>query len=299
MSKGDVKEFFRNSLRRMREFARGAPPEPVRPPRIGLALGGGFARGIAHLGVLRVLEAEGIQVDCLSGTSVGGLIAAACASGASLEAISRRAISTSFRDFARWSLSRFGLASNERMSRYVYEFCGAQCFEDLKLPLSICAADLLSGEPYYFTRGDLGIALRASCAYPGLFQPVEFDGRLLVDGFLVGPVPVEAARTLGAECVIGVYLGMAGPAPRPKHMGEVLWRAFAIMQHQAIQRRDRSADVLLSPDVRDFAWDDFSRTGDMIAAGESAARAALPRIRELLQPSAAWSARPRSVARPA
>jgi NTE family protein len=299
MKKRELKELFRNGLRRIREFARGAPPEPVRAPRVGLALGGGFARGISHLGVLRVLEAEGIGVDCLSGTSVGGLIAAAYASGASVDAISRRAISTSFRDFARWSLSRFGLASNDRMSRYVYEFCGAQRFEDLQRPLSICSVDLLSGEPYYFTKGDLGIALRASCAYPGLFQPVEFEGRLLVDGFLVGPVPVEAARTLGAECVIGVYLGIGGPAPRPKHMGEVLWRSFAIMQQQAIQRRDRGADVLISPDVKEFAWDDFSRTGEMIAAGESAARAALPRIRELLQPSAAWPAHPRSAARPA
>ena len=185
------------------------------------------------------------------------------------------------------------------MSRYVYEFCGAHRIEELKRPLSICTADLLSGEPYYFTKGDLGIALRASCAYPGLFQPVEYEGRLLVDGFLVGPVPVDAARTLGAELVIGVYLGMGGPAPRPKHMGEVLWRAFAIMQQQAIQRRDRGADVLISPDVKDFAWDDFSRTEDMIAAGEAATRAALPQIRELLQPAAESPAGHRSAARPA
>jgi NTE family protein len=122
---------------------------------------------------------------------------------------------------------------------------------------------------------------------------------MLVDGFLTGPVPVEAARTLGAEFVIGVYLGMTGPAPRPKHMGEVLWRSFAIMQQQALQRRDRSADVLISPDVRDFEWDDFSRTSDLIAAGEVAAREALPRIRELLQPPAGVPARHRSAPRPA
>jgi NTE family protein len=299
MEKRSLTDLLRNGLRRIREFAQGPPPEHVRPPRIGVALGGGFARGIAHLGVLRVLEDAGIPIDILSGTSVGGLIAASYASGAALDAISRRAVSTSFRDFARWSLSRFGLASNDRLSRYVYEFCGLQRIEEMKRPLAICAADLLTGEPYYFTKGDLGIALRASCAYPGLFQPVEFDGRLLVDGFLVGPVPVEAARTLGAEFVIGVYLGMTGPAPRPKHMGEVLWRSFAIMQQQAIQRRDRAVDVLISPDVRDFTWDDFSRTGELIAAGEAAARAALPRIRELLQPPASAPARERSAARPA
>lgn len=299
VTKRSFKDLLRDGLRRVREFAKGPPPEHYRPPRIGIALGGGFARGIAHLGVLRVLEAEGICADILSGTSVGGLIAAAYASGAPVDAISRRAVSTSFRDFARWSLSRFGLASNDRLGRYVHEFCGVQRIEEMKRPLAICAADLLTGEPYYFTKGDLGLALRASCAYPGLFQPVEFEGRLLVDGFLVGPIPVEAARTLGAEFVIGVYLGMTGPAPRPKHMGEVLWRSFAIMQQQAIQRRDRSPDVLISPDVKDFSWDDFSRTEELIAAGEAAARAALPRIRELLQPPAAAPAGERSVARTA
>lgn len=300
MKNQSVQDLLRRGLRRIREFAQGPQAEPVRaPPRIGLALGGGFARGIAHLGVLRVLDDAGIHVHCLSGTSVGALIAAAYASGAPVESISHRAMATSFRDFARWSFSRFGLASNDRLSRYVYEFCGVRGIGQMKRPLAICAVDLLSGEPYYFTNGDLGIALRASCAYPGLFQPVEYEGRLLVDGFLVGPVPVEAARTLGAECVIGVYLGMSGPAPRPKHMGEVLWRSFAIMQQQALQRRDRSADVLISPDVREFAWDDFSRTTEMIAAGETAARAALPRIRELLEPPAAAPARHRSAPRPA
>jgi NTE family protein len=293
----DIKALFQAGVRRIRGFAYGAPPEPARPSRVGLALGGGFARGISHLGVLRVLEAEGIPVYCLSGTSVGGLIAAAYASGAPVEAISKRAIATTFRDFARWSFSRFGLASNIRMGHFVEEFCGIERIEKMKKPLAICAVDLLSGEPYYFTKGDLGLALRASCAYPGLFQPVEFEGKLLVDGFLTGPVPVEAARMLGAECVIGVYLGAPGPAPRPKHMGEVLWRSFAIMQQQAIQRRERGADVLISPDVKDFAWDDFSRTSELIAAGEAAARAALPRIREMLAPSAASPARHPSTVR--
>ena len=299
MAKRTIKSLLQDGVNRLRNFARGTPPEQPRPPRVGLALGGGFARGISHLGVLRVLEAEGIPIDFLSGTSVGGLIAAAYASGATVDAISKRALGTSFRDFARWSVSRFGLASNIRMGRYVHEFCGVERIEQMKKPLAICAVDLLSGEPYYFTKGDLGVALRASCAYPGLFQPVEHEGRLLVDGFLTGPVPVEAARTLGAECVIGVYLGMTGPAPRPKHMGEVLWRSFAIMQQQAIERRDRAADVLISPNVKDFVWDDFSRTGELIAAGESAARAALPQIRELLAPLATSPGRERSMPRPA
>ena len=295
MAKRSITELFRSGVRRLREFAYGPPPEPQHAPRLGLALGGGFARGIAHLGILRVLEREGIAVNCLAGTSVGGLIAAAYSSGAPIDAIARRATATSFRDFARWSLSRYGLASNDRLSRYVREFCGASRIEELKLPLAICAVDLLSGEPYYFTRGDLGIALRASCAYPGLFQPVEHAGRLLVDGFLAGPVPVEAARTLGAEAVVGVYLGTAGPVPHPRHMGEVLWRSFSIMQQRALERGGRAAELLISPHVDDFSWDDFSRSDELIAAGEAAARAALPRLRELLAPPSSSAARQPSV----
>jgi len=247
MPNHNLRQFFRRGIERLREFARGPVEEAPRRPRVGVALGGGFARGIAHLGVLRELERENIAVHCVSGTSVGALIGAGYASGAPVEAIARRAMNTSFRDFARWSLPRYGLASNSRMERYIYEFCGVKRIEDLKLPLAICSVDLLSGEAYNFTRGDIGIALRASCAYPGLFQPVEYEGRLLVDGFLTGPVPVDAARTLGAEVVIGVYLGMGGPVPRPKHMGEILWRSFSIMQHQAVQRRDRAPEVMIAP----------------------------------------------------
>ena len=288
MASHGFRQLLRKGLERLREFAHVAPPEPEPPPRprIGLALGGGFARGIAHLGVLRVLEREHIPIDCVAGTSVGAIIAASYASGAAVEAILDRALRTTLRDFARWSLSRYGLATNTRMESYIYDFCGRCTIEKLKMPLAICAVDLLSGEPYNFTHGDVAIALRASCAYPGLFQPVEYEGRLLVDGFLAGPVPVDAARALGAEQVIGVYLGMGGPSPRPKHLGEILWRSFAIMQNQAVQRRDRQPDVMILPEVREFEWDGFSRAKQLVAAGEEAARLALPRIRDLLKPPA-------------
>lgn len=280
---GIARTLFESTIRRLRAFA--TPPRPqeaTRRPRIGLALGGGFARGISHLGVLRALEAAGIAVDCISGTSVGGLIAAAFASGSPLEAIARRAVTTTFRDFARWNLSRYGLASNERLDRYLTEFCETRRIEELKIPLAIATTDLLSGEPYVFTRGEVGLALRASTAYPGLFRPVEFEGRMLVDGFLTSAVPVDAARALGAELVIGVYLGTGPATEKPRHMADILWRAFAIMQHQAVRRGDNRPDVMIIPSVGEFAWDDFGKANELIAAGEAATRAALPQIRELL-----------------
>jgi len=280
------KEWFRKGVRRLREFENPSPAEPTRLPRVGLALGGGFARGVAHIGVLRVLEQEGIRVHCIAGTSVGGLIATAYAGGAPLDAIAHRACTTTFRDFARWHLSRYGLATNDRLERYLYEFCGKRRIEELKIPLAIPATDLLTGESVNFTSGETGTALRASCAYPGLFEPVEIDGRVLVDGFVSSPVPVDAVRELGAEIVIAVYLGMGVQKEKPRHMGEILWRAFSIMQNNSLCNLPDRCDVLIQPDVAPFAWDDFRRGNELAAAGEAATREALPEIRRLLVPRA-------------
>jgi NTE family protein len=280
------KEWFRKGLERIREFEKAVPRESTRLPRLGLALGGGFARGVAHTGVLRVLEQEGIPIHCIAGTSVGGLIAAAYASGAPVEAIKQRACTTTFRDFARWHLSRYGLASNDRLERYLYEFCGKRRIEELKTPLAISATDLMTGEPVYFTTGETGRALRASCAYPGLFEPVEIGGRVLVDGFVSAPVPVDAARELGAEIIIAVYLGMGVQKEKPRHMGEILWRAFSIMQNNSLCNLPERCDVLIQPEVSPFAWDDFRSGEELAAAGEAATRAALPEIRALLVPGA-------------
>lgn len=280
------KEWFRKGVLRVREFEKPGPAETTRLPRVGLALGGGFARGVAHIGVLRVLEQEGIRVHCIAGTSVGGLIATAYASGAPLDAIAHRACTTTFRDFARWQLSRYGLASNDRLERYLYEFCGKRRIEELKIPLAIPATDLLTGEPVNFTSGETGRALRASCAYPGLFEPVEVEGRVLVDGFVSAPVPIDAARELGAEVLIAVYLGVGKVKEKPRHVAEILWRSFSIMQNNSLCNLPERCDVLIQPDVTPFAWDDFSRGNELAAAGEAATREALPKIRSLLVPRA-------------
>jgi NTE family protein len=137
----------------------------------------------------------------------------------------------------------------------------------------------------FFTKGPVGPPLRASCAYPGLFQPVEYDGRLLVDGFVSAAVPVEGVRLLGATVVIAVFLE-AEKMDQPKSIVDVIGRSFSIVRLQADVAWRAKADVVISPTVHEFAWDDFARTVDMVAAGEQAAREALPRIRAILQPSA-------------
>ena len=188
---GTTSNWLGKALRGLRSFAynSGAPP-----PKIGVALGGGFARGIAHIGVLRVLEQYEIPVDFIAGTSVGALIAAAYASGTSLDDMAHQASSTRFRDFGRWTLSRMGMASNERLDGYLHRFTSAQTFAEMKLPLCIVATDLIAGESVHFRDGEIGPALRASCAYPGLFLPVEYRNRILVDGFLTETVPAPAVR---------------------------------------------------------------------------------------------------------
>jgi len=275
-----------DAVKRLRGFAYGParPPERAHRPRVGLALGGGFARGIAHIGVLRVLEQEGIPIDCIAGTSVGALIASAHACGSPVSAMAAHAASTRFRDFGRWTLSWLGLASNERLEDYLHRVCTANRFEDLKTPLAIVATDLGSGESVYFTRGEIALALRASCAYPGLFLPVEYEGRLLVDGFLSEPVPVEAVRRLGAEFVIAVYLDPGLNHDKPKTVADVLSRSFSIMQRYSESTWRRRADAVIEPDVKPFPWDAFARAPEIVLAGEAAARRAVPKIKAALQP---------------
>jgi NTE family protein len=285
--KKKVRNWLQNAIGRVREFAYTQPPaaEPQGRPRIGVALGGGFARGIAHLGVLRVLEKELIPVDYLAGTSAGGMLAIAYASGHPIHEIVAQARATRFKDFGNWKLSWMGLASNQKLEHYPRKYLGVSTFEELRTPLAIAATDLGTGEPVYFTRGPLGPALRASCAYPGMFVPVELEGRTLVDGFLAAPVPVEALRTMGADVVIAVFLEAANNR-KPESIVDVIGLSFAILQRHADLEWRRTADIIIEPNVKNFLWDDFEKTSELIAAGEAAARAALPKIRAALAPKA-------------
>ena len=280
-----AKSWLQNVAEGLRAFAHGGKRlESFRRPRIGLALGGGFARGIAHIGVLKALLDAKIPIDCIAGTSVGALIGAGYVTGVTLEKMQRRAAATRFADFGKWRLSRMGFASNDRLERYLYQMSQFTRFEQCTIPLAIAATDLSTGEAVYFTEGEIGPALRASCAYPGLFLPIEHQGRILVDGFLSSPVPVDAVKRLGADFVIAVWLESAGEGKQPDNMVEVISRSFSIMQRNADVSWRRKADVVIEPDVVRFAWDDFQQTPRLIAAGEAATRSALPKIRAALAP---------------
>lgn len=271
-------DWLRSAKDKFRTFAYGEERPPQERPRVGLALSGGFARGIAHIGVLRVLKEAGIPIDCVSGTSVGALIGILHCAGAPLEVMEKIAGTTTFSDFGRWTPSWLGLATNQRMEKYLERMTPVKTFEELTTPLAIAATDLNEGVSVYYTRGPIIPPLRASCSYPGLFVPIQFEGRTLVDGFVTSPVPIEGVMLMGADVVIAVYLE-AGNIAQPRTFTDVLSRSFTIIQRHADLAWRQQVDVIIEPDVKPFVWDDFTRSPDLIAAGEAATLAVLPEIR--------------------
>ena len=269
---------FRVSGRRGRDQKR---------PKVGLARFQADSRGsgIAHIGVLKVLKWN-ITFRWIASRApgVGALIGAAYAAGTSLEEMEKQAALTVFTDFGRWKLSRLGLASNEKLDEFLARFTKCTKFEELRIPLAVAATELGAGKTKYFTSGDLRLAIRASCAYPGLFVPLELEGSLLVDGFVTDPLPADGARLIGADVVIGVYLfhRKAGSESKPTNVIDVLGRTFSIVQQASEQSWRRMANVVIEPEIAGFAWDAFSKTSEMIAAGEEATRAMLPQIRKAI-----------------
>ena len=282
-----------------RELSRKAGAREPLVPAIGLALGGGFARGMAHIGVLKVLEAEGIPIRVVAGTSVGALIGAAYCSGLSIEELEKVAHSCRFTTFARWTVSRYGFASNDRMVSFLTRVLKVKTFEELRIPLGVTATDFNTGEGIVFHSGSIVDPVRASCAYPGMFLPVNIRGRWLVDGMLSHPVPSRPLREMGAKRVLAVHLkGQWSKDGVPRHLFDVIGQSFAIAQDQMSHLWRGAADLVVEPDVAGFAYDDFKRAGDLIRSGEVAMRQALPEVRKWLEVAteAPVAAKVRSVA---
>lgn len=284
---GQVGRVLRAAVREIRKFAyapaiRRTQSELLgRRPRVGLALGGGFARGLAHIGVLKVLVENKIAIDAVAGTSIGSIVAAGLASGCTIEEMVAAARKTRWSSFARWTFPRLGFATNERLESFLSKTLPCRTFEQLKLPLAILAADLTTGEAVVFREGDLMMPLRASCAFPGLFVPVEHGGHLLVDGAIVNSVPVSALS--GMDLVVAVHIRGNGLNRRPASLFEVVSESFRITQSLNESSWRDHCDLAIEPELGNFRWDDFGRANELIAAGEAAARKALPALRHLLR----------------
>jgi NTE family protein len=258
-------------------------PVPAKRPTIGIALGGGFARGLAHVGILKVFEEENIPIDFIAGTSVGSVIGAAYCSGISAKELEEIAGLVRFKHFARWTISRYGIASNDRMIGFLRKILKVRTFEELKIPLAVTATDFVTGDPVVFRSGSLIDPVRASCSYPGMFLPVNIDGRLLVDGMLGHAVPTVPLREMGADRVLGVYLSAHWVNLKgPRHVFDVVGQCFSIAQQKMCGLWEGAADLVLTPDVRGFSYDGFERATEIIATGEKVARLAMPQIKEWL-----------------
>ena len=245
-----------------------------------MALGGGAARGFAHIGVIQVLEEQGIRADLVVGTSAGSLVAALWASGKTGVELGQLAERMDEGAITDWAYPGRGVLRGEALGRYVREQTGGRPIEAMPLPLGIVATDLGSGAPILFRRGDTGAAVRASSAVPAVFQPVKIGSREYVDGGLVAPVPVPFAREMGAELVIAVDIS-ASPEGQPTGDAvKLLLQTFSIMGRSLNQQLLRDADVVIRPRLDGVGGTDFSARRLAILAGREATWAALGELRQ-------------------
>ena len=253
------------------------PPPP--PPRIALALGGGAARGFAHVGVIKALEAQGIVPDLIVGTSAGSLVGALYASGMSGFDLQKAALAMDDSAVADFSLPNRGVIKGEALQDYVNTALGGRTIERLPRPLAIVATDLQSGEAIVFRAGNTGLAVRASSSVPGVFQPARINGRDVVDGGLVSPVPVRIARSIGADIVIAVDISAQPREQKTASSFEILLQSFAIMGRSIATLELKEADVVVSPAIGGISGTDFKSKHLAILEGERAMQNALPALR--------------------
>ena len=258
------------------------PPVPKRPPRLGLALGGGAARGFAHIGVIQVLEEAGIRPDLVVGTSAGSLVAALYAHGKTGTELASMALTMDEGAITDWAFPSRGMIRGEALARYVREQTGGQLIEQMKMPLGIVATDLDSGAGVLFRRGDTGTAVRASSSVPAVFQPVKIGDREFVDGGLVSPVPVRFAREMGAEMVIAVDISTPPDGAATDGTMKLLLQTFAIMGKSINRFELREADVVLRPGLVGVGSADFTARVRAIRAGREKATELLPEIQAKL-----------------
>jgi NTE family protein len=262
-------------------------PRPARNVKIGLALGGGAARGFAHIGVIKVLEAQGIVPDIVVGTSAGSLVGALYAAGNNGFALHKLALDMDEAAISDWSVPLFakstGVLKGEALQNYINRAINHLPIEKMKIPFGAVATDLNTGMPILFQRGNAGLAVRASSAVPSVFQPVAIGNRMYVDGGLVSPVPVRFARQMGADFVIAVNISVQPESQPSSSAMDVLLQTFAIMGQSINQYELREADIVIQPRLGTMKGNDFPGRNIAILAGEQATVALLPELRQKLK----------------
>jgi NTE family protein len=252
-------------------------------PVVAFVLGGGGARGFAHIGALKVLDEAGIRADLIVGTSAGSLVGALYAGGIRNDELVSAALAVQREQLVDFVFPNRGFIEGDRLQTYVDRALHGRLIEQLDLPFVAVATDLASGGLVAFNRGDTGMAVRASCSVPAVFQPTVIGTREYVDGGLTSPVPVRVARSLGADVVIAVDVSRQ-PSEQPGYGSTttLLNHAFVIMEHALALQETKLADVVIRPDLAKVPATDLSARAEAIRAGEESARAALPQIRRVL-----------------
>lgn len=270
--------------------AQPVKPEPriARKPKIALALGGGAARGFAHIGVIKALETSGIVPDIVIGTSAGSVVGALYAAGHGPFELQKLAIQLDEASVTDWSLFDRGVIKGERLEQFINANVGNRPIDGLKRRFAAVATDLASGEPIVFQRGNTGSAVRASSSIPGVFPPVVIGGREYVDGGLVAPIPAREARALGADLVIAVDISARPSGKRNQGTLDLLLDTISIMGGALGKQELSAADIVIRPELRGLPATNFQQRHEAILEGEKAGFAAVPRVRDAI---AAWERR--------
>lgn len=250
--------------------------------KIGLALGGGAARGFAHIGVIKTLESQGISPEIVAGTSAGAVVGALYASGLSGFELQRTALQLDQGDLSDWGLPDRGLFKGEALQKFIDQAVGGKSLEQMTKRFGVVATDLSSGEMVIFQQGATGLAVRASCTVPGVFKPVSINGREYVDGGLTSPVSVAAAKALGAEFIIAVDISSLANEIKPQSLIKIMLQTYSIMGRGLADMDLRDADVVIRPNTSALSATNFQERHLAILEGEKAAQAMLPQIREKL-----------------
>ena len=259
--------------------------------RIGLALSGGTARSVCHVGVIRALLESGIRFQQVAGTSGGGIVAACFAAGIPVDRMENIANEMSWGKLATLRFSRWGFVSSRRIEKMVREIIGGVGFDELQMPCAVVTTDFASGDSFVFTEGPVARAVRASCSLPQIFLPVEINGRYYVDGGLSEYLPVDSVRNLGADFVVAVNLGNLDSANEPpRHLIQIAMQFINIMARRNMEASLKKADFVIEPDLAEFGQLDFSVSEQVIERGYRTALGRLGPLQEALAHHAAGRA---------
>lgn len=257
----------------------------TKTPKVGLALGGGAAKGFAHLGVLKVLVKEGIPIDLIAGCSMGSIFGALYSAGADLDILERMLDQMPQKQFFDLAVPKMGLVRGHRVEALLKLLTKDKDFSQLNIPLYVVAVDIEKGEKVVISEGNVAEAVRGSIAIPGVFTPKRWRGRLLVDGAVLERVPVRVAKEFGADIVIAVDVKFGGDREKEVKIAnifDVILTAIELIEREVVQQYLPEADILIQPDLAHIASSEFNRYSECIAIGEEAARQAIPKIRALL-----------------